>query len=110
MPRLALLTAIIVLSLPESLVGQVLTINGNALSRYCTATDAQGQITQAMVAGTCLGYVAATIDIMSSGGSVNGFRGCVPSNADMNQIIDIVKKYIQDHAEKRHLLATRLVA
>ena len=94
--------------LPE--LGAALSIDGNQLYNYCTATNAKAATEQWLVAGTCMGYVTAITDAVSSGNSVNGFKACVPVNADMNQIVDIVKTFIRDHPEKRHLFAAGLVA
>jgi hypothetical protein len=89
---------------------QIPTLNGNNLYTDCTAANTRVSTDQWLVAGVCIGYVTAIMDALSSGNSVNGFKACVPTNADMNQMVDIVKNFIRDHPEKRHLVATGLVA
>jgi hypothetical protein len=104
-----LVTAIAFLPLQEA-GAAILPISGNQLYNYCTATYAKTTTDQWLAGGTCFGYVTAVVDALSPGNSVNGFKACVPVNADMNQIVDVVKNFIHDHPEKRHLVATGLVA
>lgn len=94
---------------PQELRAAISTINGNNLYTDCAANSGVST-EQWLLVGICIGYVTAIMDALSSGNSVNGFKACVPVNADMNQIVDLVKNFIRDHPEKRHLVAEGLVA
>ncbi len=104
----AVITASVLL--PPQELGAAVTIHGNNLFTDCTATNTNVAKEQWLLIGTCLGYVTAIVDALSSGNSVNGFKACVPLNADMQQIVDVVKNFIRDYPEKRHLVAAGLVA
>lgn len=108
--RLVLATVITAtVLLPQEFVAAT-TLNGNHLYADCTAANSKVATDQWLMAGTCMGYLIAVMDALSLGNSINGFKACIPSNADMNQIVDVVKNFIRDHPEKRHLMATALVA
>jgi hypothetical protein len=94
----------------ERLEAQIAPISGNNLYSYCGPHTAAKPTDQWLLGGTCMGYVTAIMDALSSGNSVNGFRACIPANADMNQTVDVVKMFIVEHPEKRHLVAAGLVA
>jgi hypothetical protein len=49
----------------------------------------------------CMGYIAGVSDIMSTNGDI-----CLPKNATVQQIVDIVAKYLSDHPERRHFSAS----
>jgi Ssp1 endopeptidase immunity protein Rap1a len=87
---------------PERLRAQIASMNGNNLYADCIGRNTEGPL-------LCLGYVTAIMDVLSVS-AVNRFKACVPTDADMNQIMDVVKFFIRDHAEKRHLVAAGLVA
>ena len=96
------------LLLPEHELGAT-TLDGNNLYNDCNAATTK-TTEQFLLVGTCIGYVTAVADALSSGNSVNGFKACIPVNVDMNQIVDVVKNFIRDNPEKRHLVAVGLVA
>ena len=54
--------------------------------------------------GACAGYIVGAHDAYEG---VGGF--CVPAEANAGQIIDVVKIYLRDHPEKRHLSGSRLI-
>jgi hypothetical protein len=49
----------------------------------------------------CMGYVTGVSDIMSTNGDI-----CPPNNATVQQIVDIVARYLTDHPERRHYSAS----
>ena len=73
---------------PQELRAQIPTINGNNLYTDCAANTSKST-DQWLLAGMCLGYVTAIINALSSGNSINGFKACIPTNADMNQVVDV---------------------
>lgn len=90
-------------------MAQISTINGNQLYNDCAARNTEGPVYQGVLTGICIGYVTAITDVLSVR-AVNGFKACVPTDANMDQVIDVIKFFIRDHAEKRHLVAAGLVA
>jgi Rap1a immunity proteins len=98
------------LLLPKHELGATITLDGNNLYTDCTAATTKVPTEQWSLVGTCIGYVTAVTDAMFAGNSVNGFKACIPVNVDMNQIVDVVKNFIRDNPEKRHLVAVGLVA
>jgi Rap1a immunity proteins len=65
-------------------------ISGNTLVRYCHEGDAR-QFT--------LGFVAGVHDTVSA--SPKG-RICLPDGVRLQQLADVVCKYLTDHPESRH--------
>jgi hypothetical protein len=49
----------------------------------------------------CMGYIAGVSDVMSTNGDI-----CLPDNATVQQIVDIVVKYLSDHPDRRHYSAS----
>ena len=49
----------------------------------------------------CAGYIAGVSDIMSTNDDI-----CLPSHATIQQVTDIVVKYLSDHPERRHYSAS----
>ena len=61
-------------------------VTGDDLSFKCS-TNSQ----------SCMGYIAGVSDIMSTNGDI-----CLPNHATIQQIVDLVAKYLSDHPERRH--------
>jgi hypothetical protein len=95
---------------PHQLEAAVSTINGNELYTDCTGNANAPTNQQWLLIGYCIGYLIAVTDALSTGNSINGFKACIPINADMNQIRDVATNFIQGHPEKRHLVAVGLIA
>jgi hypothetical protein len=110
--RLVLVTVVTmsILLPPGHELGATIALDGNNLYNDCTAATTTVPTEQFLLVGTCIGYVTAITDALFAGNSVNGFKACIPINADINQIVDVVKNYIRDNPEKRHLVAVGLVA
>ena len=49
----------------------------------------------------CTGYITGVADIMSTNDDI-----CLPKNGTIQQIVDIVVKYLSDHPQKRHYSAS----
>jgi hypothetical protein len=86
-----------VLLAPQNLEARIVTLSGNNLYTDCSAHNTAAPADQWLLAGTCMGYVIAVMDALSSGDSVNGFQACVPLNADMKQVVDVVSAFIVEH-------------
>jgi hypothetical protein len=87
---------------------QFQSISGNNLYRFCTV-DAPDALAWGS-ASLCMGYITAIRDIMANGSPLFGSKACIPATVDMGQIVDIVKKEIRSHPERRHLSAAILVS
>ena len=74
---------------------------GNELDEYC----APGSVTQLY----CDGYVAAIADVMKHS-PVNREMDCGPPEVTLQQIVDIVRRFLAAHPEDRHFSAESLVA
>jgi Rap1a immunity proteins len=46
---------------------------------------------------SCTGYIAGVSDIMSTNDDI-----CLPNHGTIQQIVDIVVKYLSEHPERRH--------
>ena len=106
--RLALAIIMASVLLPQALGAT--SIGGNQLFANCAADDKAAPTTQHLVAGVCIGYVTAIMDVLAAGNSVNRLKACIPIGADMNQIVAVVKNFLRDYPEKRHHVAAGLVA
>ena len=90
--------------------------DGKMLLQDCQGGDDQ-QETQNFAGlsqwGTCVGYIAAVVDTMSNASltaeSVNAQQLCVSEHVQLSQLKDIVRRWLSDHPEKRHLAASLLV-
>jgi Rap1a immunity proteins len=59
----------------------------------------------------CVGYVGAVSDALSNGNAVNGYRACQPhAGYTSEQAVDVVRRWLKDHPEERHLGAVGLTA
>lgn len=84
--------------------------SGNAMVRWCSPPPSTDQTVAFLAVGGCMGYLTAVLDMLGSGVEVGGRRACVPPGVDQNQMVDLVKGYIQEHPESRHLPAYVLIS
>jgi hypothetical protein len=56
----------------------------------------------------CAGYIAA-IDDAARDDALSGHRACPPPGMPLGQEIDVVKRFLTAHPEKRHFSASSLV-
>ena len=88
-----------------------MSVDGNLLLSWCnTNINRERTGDWAMKGGTCLGYLTSIVNIQMSGVALGGRKACIPPNADMNQIVDVLRAYMRDHPERRHLLAANVAA
>jgi hypothetical protein len=86
----------------------VTSLSGTNLYDDCaTKADDPNALVRATL---CMGYISAITDSLSFGNSINGLRACIPAGVDMNQIVDISKAAIKSQPERRHLVASILLA
>ncbi|SRR6266436_68773 len=77
-------------------------LDGNALYRYCTATDAFSQ-------GACIGYVDGVADLMGFSDDVAKRPQCIPVSVQAQQVVDVVVKFLRDNPADRNYNADSLV-
>ena len=58
----------------------------------------------------CGYYIEAIGDAMQSNSGVHGVRACMPMGVDMSQKLLIVYEYIYFNIDKRHIIASALIA
>jgi hypothetical protein len=75
---------------------------GNSLYEYLTANNATARAHAA-------GYIAGVADVGSMG-KVFGWSFCLPRRTTKDQITDVVKQWLDQHPEKRHVGAVGLVS
>jgi hypothetical protein len=80
-------------------------IDGNYLHDVCKFTD-----TGLFQFGDCLGFTSAVADVLTGGHIVSGYRACIGTNVSRGQAKDVVKQWLENHPQHRHLAAHRLVA
>ncbi len=72
------------------------------LKQYC-AEDA-AHVKQA----TCFAYILGIADLVG-GHDVRGFRVCFPENVNLKLIVKTTEEYLDDHPERLHYTADKLV-
>jgi hypothetical protein len=99
---------------PDYADSVVVTYNtyGKDLLHYCddfitrTATVNES-------AGICQGFVEGAIDTYNIGAVGQSIKNppllCIPETVNLDQAIRVVRKYLEDHPEKLHLPAAKLV-
>ena len=60
--------------------------------------------------GLCAGFVVGIADAMSNVTGILGRRACIPLPVSRGQVLDVVKRYLEQHPETRHDSAVSLVA
>jgi hypothetical protein len=83
--------------------------DGNKLFQDCQGGDdprerQQGDPGGLTEWGMCLGYILGVQD------ALEGSSFCVPNGVTQGQLKDVVKLWLHDHPETRHLSASSLVA
>jgi len=81
-------------------------IDGNLLLQDCN------EATASFGFGYCAGYVAGVahlVSVESYEGSTYFWKSCPPKAATTEQLVDVVKKFLNEHPEDRHRPALLLV-
>jgi Rap1a immunity proteins len=78
---------------------------GNDLHENCKAGPrSKGHDTMsAFKTGACVGYV------MGVASSLEGSAFCFPAGVEKGQIVDVIKRWLEDHPELRHYAASSLI-
>ena len=82
--------------------------DGNMLYESCTATSRDKYYKEH--AAACKAFVMGVTDTIAvlQSGEDGGPTICVPANATQEQLTDVVRNYMTNHAESRHLPAAGL--
>jgi Rap1a immunity proteins len=99
--RRVMLVAVALSSLVAGTAAHAGFRDGNKLFEDCKYTDTNSNT---FPAGTCAGYIVGAVDALLETGAF-----CVPDGVEAGQVIDVVKLYLAQHPEKRHLAASDLV-
>lgn len=100
----ALVAALMILFAQPSAAGWM---SGNELLQSCEETNEAIKYQQL---ARCMGYIMGVADTMSADNSVNGFRAKFTVGITVQQITDVVLKFLREHPEDRHYSANGLVA
>ena len=88
-PIRIIVTTVFLLSPPSAFAAKGF-VTGNDLFSKCSVNSP-----------LCIGYVAGVSDIMSTNGDI-----CLPNDATVQQLVDIVVRYLSDHPERQHYSAS----
>jgi hypothetical protein len=99
--RLAAMAAAVVLACLSASVRA--DTPGNELLDYCTSQDASER-------GYCYGYVNAIAEAERRPAGFNGWYNCLPAESTRKQLVDVVKRWLDQHPEQRHYSAAGLIA
>lgn len=75
--------------------------NGNELHTRCSENG--------FAEGYCFGYIAGISDVLSNA-AIGDFNACQPKDVTVQQVVDVVKKYLKENPQDRHFTANSLVA
>jgi hypothetical protein len=71
-------------------------VTGNDLYRWCTARAGS------FLEGSCYGFIQGASDLANGLAIVNV---CLPHGVTVQEVADVVKKYLTDHPAERHYIA-----
>ncbi len=76
---------------------------GNELHAFCQSDSLTRQ-------HACVGYITGIADVLAEGIAVDGWRACISMGVTNTRLTDVVKYWLEQHAEDRHRNAPGLVA
>jgi hypothetical protein len=76
-------------------------VDGNRLYELCTPNSRSSEF--------CDDYVLSVADALMVG-RVGGWTACIPNSVTGNQVVDVVKRFLEAHPAKRRSAAFGLVA
>ena len=94
-------------------LASVQAYNGNQLLEGCTAyldKNFVGKVEDTVAVGICVGYLTGVLDALDTWQASEGRRVvCLPKPWDINQIVRIVVKYLENNPEDLHYRADAAV-
>ena len=100
-----MLLAVVLVGVTWSGPAMAYFVDGNALHKVCQYPNVEF-----FPYGDCLGYTSGVSDVMTGGNIVDGLRACIGTNVSRGQAKDVVKRWLENHPQYRHLPARSLVA
>ena len=82
--------------------------DGNKLYGFCTARESEATYYQQDA--RCTAYIIGAVDELTLLQQAHGLPACLPANATVGQLRDVVEKYLRDHPEKRAFAASAMVS
>ncbi|MGE5146813.1 MAG: Rap1a/Tai family immunity protein [Candidatus Eiseniibacteriota bacterium] len=76
--------------------------DGNKLYQDCT-----GMLT--MLDSSCAAYISAVADMLATG-PVGRHRACLPNGVKLGQAVDVVKQWLNENPQSRHLPGPEVVS
>ena len=92
-------TAVVLACLPASARADTL---GNELWNMCTSKDV-------LEYGFCYGYVIAIAEAERHPDGLYGLRNCLPADSTRQQLVDVVKRWLDLHPAQRQYPASALI-
>ncbi len=108
MPRILYFLAVLALSGASPLFAESrVDVDGNALYGWCRTQP--GGLPNESVGGYCAGFIHGVVGVHGERTTIYGHRACLPMSVTVRQLRRMVVKWLEDHPEKRHLIAHGLV-
>ena len=82
-------------------------VHGNLLYGWCRTQP--GGLPNERVGRYCAGFINGVVDVYGEKTTIYGYPACLPLSVTVRQIRKIVVTWLEDHPEKRHLIAHGLV-
>jgi Rap1a immunity proteins len=101
MRRLLAGVAVAAILIPASVSAQ--DMDGNLLYEDCAAPKAS------FTEGICIGYIVGIVGAMGTWASSDRHT-CLPPHMNVEQMLDVVTRFLTSHPDKRHRAAGGLVA
>ena len=103
----AVVTSVLAVAAPHARGGSI--IDGNKLWKQCQDSPTSNIAWGFFAWGFCAGYSAAIYDALDKS-PVDGFRRCAQAGVTVQQVMDVVHKWLEANPQHRHLTASGLVA
>jgi hypothetical protein len=85
------------------------SFDGNHLYEWCEETESS--TTYYSADAFCKGYITGVIDsVYGAEKEIYGFTFCIPKNAQLEQVKDVVFSWLKANPAKRHFIGGSLVA
>ncbi len=108
MPRVLYFLAVLALSGASPVFADSrVDVDGNALYGWCRTTP--GGLSNEAVGGYCAGLIHGVVGVHGERTTIYGHRACLPLSVTVRQLRKIVVKWLENHPEKRQLIAHGLV-
>ena len=104
---LAALTFLACWGAPAGLADTRVPVDGNTLHGWCKPVP--GGLPNQPVEAYCAGFINGVVEIHGEETTLYGHRACVPLTVTIHEMRRIVMAWLEDHPEKRHLVAHGLV-